>query len=355
MQVHAPAVIGLKKKSLYSSTEERIALKLAINAARGVDRTLPVIFGNRIIAWVRGKQFSDIVQVAPIADLNTMINAATVLGQKVSEPFCQISSQGLTVNAWYDYFPCGPGGGTYTGTALTARQFTDTSTGALAHGGNVSPAIKTLTSAWAMTNNVGGVLMLYDRVLAYEACTINGALQSMTNTLVAQRYATNVDIGLQIMCTTQTVPGAANNVSALIYTDQTGNTAQSAPVSSPVWTLNTTVVTPSNMIPAQAVLRYANGATSDILFLPLRAGDSGVQKIESFTTSASTTGTICFSLVHPIAYFPMPSAGVAGQYDLLRQLATLERIYDGAALYFAINASNSSSANIQGALDFVWA
>lgn len=354
MLAEAPALVGLPPKWLYTRSEEDRALKIATSAARGIEVPLPVLCGGRQIAWVRGRRDGRVdVWRCALNGLDQMISAATQSGQRLSQVYNKISAATLTASGWFDYYPVGPGGGTFTGAALTARQFTDTSAGAIPHGGSVSPSIKVITGGWGLIHNMGACILLYDRVLAYEACTINGALQNMTNTLTAQRYISTGQSGLQMMLTLQAAIGAARDLTALAYTDQAGNTGQAMPTGTTI-TMTSTATTPDTGTPARCIAQYAGGATSDVLFLPLAAGDSGVQKIESFTTNAATTGTILFALVHPIAYITTPNAALAGQYDFLRQLAVIERIYDGACLNLAVCATSTSNAAIVGALDFVW-
>ena len=356
MIVEAPALAGMSRKWLYSTADDKRALEIAITCARGVETWLPVIYGGRVLAWLRGRRGRTEVEVLRCAvnGLDQMINAATTLGQRLSQQYTKIAVTGLAALGWYDYYTVGPGGGTFTGTALTARRFTDLTTGAIPHGGNVSPAVKIITGAWGMAYNMGVCFLLYDRVLTYEACTISGGLQNMTNTLTAQRYISAGQPGLGILCTIQTQLNISPNISALKYTNQAGTTGQSVATAAAL-TLNSAAATPDNTTPARCAAQYAASTSNDVLFYPLAVGDSGAQKIESFTTSAAATGTICFTLAHPFAYFPSPGAALAGQYDFVRQLTVLERIYDGACLNFFVNATANNNATIMGALDFVWA
>lgn len=349
----APAIVGLRSKARYNRAAEERAVHLALRAVRGTGCTLPVMFGNRIIAWVRGHSHSPKVEL--IGSLNDIINATTVNGQWLSSPFCKIEGAlNLTTTKWYDLYPMGPCGGTYPGAAATAVQLSDLSPGAIPHGGNVSPALKTTTGGWLISNLTGGIFMLYDRVLDYQACPVTGVLQNMTNTLAAQRYISGGQQGLRIMPTAQTLFGGGANVSALVYTNQAGTASQTVPVS-PTLALDTTIaVNAGNSMPAQLAVDLGGTAAANVLFLPLAIGDTGVRSIASYTTSAAQTGKICFSLVHPIAFIVTQAGDLGGQADFLRQTAMCEQIFDGASLHLVHQSTIADSVTLQGAFDFVW-
>jgi hypothetical protein len=350
----APALIGLWPKSRFGPGDEDRAINAAIAAARSVDVPLPVVFGGKCLGFVQGSRDRRRVAVhlAPLG-LDNMINAISSLGQRLPAQFNKIANSNLAAGTWWDYYPVGPGAGTYTGAAFTAKTFDDTTAGSIAHGGNVSPQTKHLVSAAITVTNMGAALLLYDRVLAYEACTLTGALQNMTNVAIAARYVSTGQSGLKIMVTTQTAFGGVSNLSAVSYTNQAGTPGQAVPTGVAL-TFDTTAVAPTSVMPSQMAVRYAAAAAGDVLFLPLAAGDSGARAIASYTTSAAQTGTAIFALVRPLAFMATASANIGCQYDFVRQLATLERIYDGACLHFALNAATTMNATLMGELGFVW-
>jgi hypothetical protein len=353
----APALIGLLPKSRFGPSDETRAIKACIRAARGVDQRLPVIHGNKIVAWVEGSSWHRDVKVWMIGGIDQLINAATVNGQTLSQNFTFISSgASFNANEWWDLWPVG--GGDYSGTAFTSRQFTDTTAGAIPHGGNVSPKTKVITSAYIVDESTIGVYMLYDRVLSYEACDMTGALKNLTNSLAAQRYIGAGQPGLRIMSTVQ-LSLLSSNLTALSYTNQAGTAGQAMPTGTTIST-NTPPGSPVTGTTAAAMGWSWNGGVGPtwILLLPMATGDTGVQSIQSYTTSSlQASSPVAFVLVHPIAFIPTPAAGTGGQYDLVRQLPVLERIFDGACLSFAINMNTSGGSFVQpmGAVDFIWA
>ena len=71
--------------------------------------------------------------------------------------------------------------------------------------------------------------------------------------------------------------------------------------------------------------------------MPLQSGDAGIAEINTIQNSTSyVSGTYCVALVKEIARLPITTLGVAAERDLVNQLPSLPRIYDGAALYVAI-------------------
>lgn len=92
-------------------------------------------------------------------------------------------------------------------------------------------------------------------------------------------------------------------------------------------------------------------------FLPLAAGDSGIQSIQNFRLSASyVSGNLNLVLCRPLLALPVSTVGVAAERDLLNQLPSLPRVFDGANLSWikyagAITTTNTAYA---GHLDFGW-
>lgn len=350
MELQSPALIGLHPKSLfYTSTETKI-IKTVMQAAIGVPRKLPIIFNKKIIAWVQGAYNSNRVKIWANTGIDQIINAFTVDGQQYSSHFSSLNTSSTSsANKWYDMFPVGPNAGTYSGSARTARQFTDMDLGALPHGGNVSPKVKFMTGGYFIDQDAVDLVLIYDRVLTYDGCVPNTTTQTMTNTLAAQRYISAGQLGLCIMPTIQVGLSGGSNLAALTYVNQSGT---SHTVPSPTLMVGNTGTTASVSQPS--IIAFSLSSGSGPVFIPLAAGDAGVQSITSYSMSATVTGSICFALVHPIAWLACPATGQGAEYDFLRQIPACERIYDGACIDF-VQFSNSSFPLFTGALDFVWA
>lgn len=346
----SPAIIGLRSKTLYHPSAETKAINAVSRVVAGFNRRLPVLFGNRIIAWIEGA-YGNAVKVWATTGIDAIINAFTVNGQQYSSHFSSLNSNATNATTkWFDMFPVGPNGGLYNGTAFTARQCTDTDFGSIPHGGNVSPKVKMLTGGYFIDQQSTNIVLLYDRVLTYDSCTISTSVANMTNTLSAQRYIGGSQLGLCIMPTIQSALSGGSNLAALTYVNQSGT---SHTVPSPTLLQGNTGAVSAGVNQA-AMIAYSLSGGSGPVFLPLAAGDSGVQSITSFQMNATVTGSICFALVHPIAWLVGPATGQGAEYDFLRQVSACERIYDGACLDF-VQFGNGSFPEFTGALDFVWA
>lgn len=93
-------------------------------------------------------------------------------------------------------------------------------------------------------------------------------------------------------------------------------------------------------------------------FLPLAAGDSGVQRVENVTFSgvSAAAGSVCVVVCKPIASIPLPYGFVAAERDFMSQLPSLPQIKDRACLGFVLYLGAVSVAGTQwaGHLDFAW-
>ena len=76
------------------------------------------------------------------------------------------------------------------------------------------------------------------------------------------------------------------------------------------------------------------------------AGDAGIAEINTIQNSTSyVSGTYSVGLVKELARVPITTLGVAAERDLVNQLPSLPRIYDGAALFWLIGSSTTTPAN----------
>lgn len=353
----------------------------AIDAVRGIDRLLPVMHGRRVVGatfappwWLcatKPELFPDDVLFKPLdmsleqyrkwagfLSYDAIINAISTNGAFFPAKFSKGATTAPVANNWYDLWPVGgsPAAGAYAGAAFTAVQFSDATSGALYHAGNQSPSTKHLISMDARSTGGTPTLVLYDRVLTYEACTFNaGVNQAMTNTLAAQRYISAGQPGLKIITTCQTVFGAtASNFTQLQYTDQAGNTLQSMPVAA----FNAIIVSaaaPTATLGARVVSPSVTAATlPQGPFMPLAVGDGGVRLIANYTTSAANTGTMAFVLGAPLATIPIQVAGVTTLIDMVQQLIGLYRVFDGACLSFLAFFPAATASTFDGSVNVAW-
>jgi len=361
-----PAIHTRSKTRLGPLDEDRALLRAA-RMARGVDVPLPVIFGGRAIGIAQGfVDRPDVLIAKPRAGYRCAIGsyddaiAAASSGQKrevwVSK---RMSTGGVALN-WYDLWTVGgvSEGGAFGGSARVAVQKNGSTTGAFALGGNVDPDTRYLFYSQMLDSGFSPCdVMLYDRVLTYEACNFNAAQQSMTNGVAAQRYIGAGEGGLKAMVEVETTTNAtAANISELTYTDQDGNGSAAMPTTRTV-AIIVSATQGSYTLGARIIAPADSGAS--VLwgppFLPLASGDSGVRSVQTYTFSAAPTGTFCVALVRPLGYLIQHStSGRWHPVDAIQQIEGHPIVYDTACLSMLLFTSTNNTGGFIGNLGFVW-
>ena len=91
--------------------------------------------------------------------------------------------------------------------------------------------------------------------------------------------------------------------------------------------------------------------------MPLQSGDAGIRSIQSFTSSTSyVSGEYSIGLCKPLLTLPLTTIGVASERDLMNQVPSLPRVYDGANLQWLMysGANTPVSSSLAGHLDFAF-
>ena len=92
-------------------------------------------------------------------------------------------------------------------------------------------------------------------------------------------------------------------------------------------------------------------------FVPRAAGDAGIQLVEQFSYNVThTSGTTNVVLCRPLLTLPMTTIGVAAERDLVNQMASMPRIYDGACLVWLMYAGAATpvTSGFFGSIESVW-
>jgi len=386
VEAQAPALVGLPRKSRGGPSAEDRAWRAALLAGAGLDQApVPVFHGGQRLGWVfsdpwwmpgrgvwwrremPGERRRPTLDLAGFPTYES-VRKAQRQGKRFPFQFQKTATGTTTTGNWYDLWPVGgaPGAGAYGGTAHTAKPHDDTEAGAIWHDGNKSAETKHLSFFWGgLTDSSGAAgnsfttIILYDRVLTYEAGTITNANVVMTNTLPAARYlgtaGTATGDGLKPMVCVESLTGAtAANLTQFQYTDQDGNTLQSMPTTPTVATI-TAAATPTTTIGARIIAPCTAAATLVWgPFLPLAVGDCGVQLIDNRTFSANNTGTITWVLARPLAILPLPIAHDPTMMDTIIGVASGERILDGACLSMIAWGPAALPFTLTGGGEVVW-
>lgn len=380
LHAKSPHIVGLAPRSIYSEATEADAWLIAAHAHAGCIRAMPVIANRKIIgiiqgegvfsAWVRYIKFpkryrfswvdmrrriADL-EAMPFPDGNTIMDSLTN-GKNGFVYYAKTPSTTDVANTWLDMFPVAgvPAAGSIAGTAFTANNFTDASTGAMNHRGNVSTDTKHFLAIAAVASANTPWVTVYDRVLSYDQCTYNAAAnQALTNTNVAARYNSGAPGSLCFICV-NTVNGAtAANLTQFRYTNQAGTTLQAMPTTQTV-TFIPSGAAPTSTRGARVIIPSVSGQVVTLgPWVPLASGDSGMSLVHDYTTSAANTGTFSIVLAYPMVGIILPVATVPCERDTVYQMSELERIYDGACLSL-LNLQPATTANlVTGRLRFAW-
>lgn len=168
------------------------------------------------------------------------------------------------------------------------------------------------------------------------------------NTLLP-RYTDGAGVQAFFVNTNATPLGAATPNLSLGYTNS-GDTASRA----------TPTVLPIGKTAAANGLIIHSGTGSGKYgpFVPLQGGDMGIKSVETIQNSISyVSGEYAVVLCKPLLTLPMTTLGVASERDLMNQIPSLPRVYDGACLNWLLYSGAATPANspFYGHLDFGWA
>ena len=184
----------------------------------------------------------------------------------------------------------------------------------------------------------------------------DGGVGTHTMTVKPSRYTDGNGLRAYVVVTVQTGNPAGTPVvqSTTVYTNQAGTGSKTFGA-----TLNFT--TGATNIPQVSKIAHSGIAANNYgFFLPLAAGDTGIQSLQTFQLSTAyttaTTVTAAIVLVKPICTIPVVAASVAAERNLMTQLPSMPRIYDNACLNFIQFAGGATALNtaINGYIETAW-
>ena len=300
--------------------------------------------------------------MAGFSSLDDFINQATTNGKFWRTDWNKLTfgTTAHTAGTWYLLSQTGgnPAAssilGTGTNLAFQATNDTTATAAGIQHGGNVGggTGYKHIINASAFSasaTTMPAVLMLVDMLGFYPITTVTttGA-QTLNNTVTLPRYTDGA--GVQAILVPSTVMGAGTPTCTLTYTNSAGTASRTTPSSPALPLINTTS-------PVSQVAYSGTGAGKYGPFMPLANGDAGIRSVQSVNFSATmTSGVMNLILVKPLLTLPMTTIGVAAERDLLNQVPSLPKVYDGANLQWMLYAGAATpvSSPFYGHLDFAW-
>ena len=162
-------------------------------------------------------------------------------------------------------------------------------------------------------------IFLFDRVFAAGAYAFNANVTLASQPSYSGRVPDGTDYnGLQIWIEAVTAFTGLQSI-AVTYTNQAGTAGR------------TTGTIATGVAPT----------VGRALQLPLQAGDTGVQKIESVVSTVSTVGTFNVMVLRPLIMVRVPVVGFGDVYDLLR--TGMVQVFADSALYVLIAADSTAS------------
>ena len=185
-----------------------------------------------------------------------------------------------------------------------------------------------------------------------DAATYVATSDTGTGTHTATVYlgdrAPSHGAGVQAFLTPSVALGAGTPNIQLTYTNQAGVGSRATPTTLPI----------SNATAPIGQIEYSGtGAGKFGPFVPLQGSDSGIQKVDQFSYNVThTSGTTNIVLARPLLTLPMTTIGVAAERDLLNQMPSLPRVFDGACLTWLMYAGAATpvASAFYGHLDTAW-
>ena len=289
--------------------------------------------------------------MAGFSSFDDLINEMSTNGKFNRYDFTKTSAVTAGVGRWYDMSLQNglPVANPYTAetTNLKFRALTDTDGMGMWHGGNVSPDTKHIVNIGAFGNtatSVPSVLQLVDVLGYYPITTVTTTTaQTLNNAVTLPRYAAGAGVRAYIVA--RATCGAGTPTIQINYTNEKGVSGRVVPVT----------LTAVTTAAAGHIIHSDPTANHYGCFIPLANGDSGIKSIQTITLSATmTSGSIALVLCKPLTSLPITVLGVQSERNLLNQLPSLPRIYDGANLNFLLftGAAYAAGGSLSGYVEF---
>jgi hypothetical protein len=254
---------------------------------------------------------------------------------------------------WHEMLSGGGTGGAMvlTGTAGAGVACNAATPGALPIGPNVATDLRHLLSAMAITGGATltpATILLTDIIHMYRSCALVTTPTALTAhpvwTGTGDTRMTNAN-GVECSLVVTTAGTAGNGALTPTYVNQAGVTARVSPqaLQAPVATA------PSGCLYGQTNTAVTVGGP----YMPLVAGDSGVQQITSYAIGTGlTTGVGAFVLHRPICEIPLAAANVPNMLEWILG----DRIYDDACLgmFIQIGGAATAGQQVTGSFGTVW-
>lgn len=220
------------------------------------------------------------------------IVAAYEAGQNKYSYWRKVPSQTTGAGVWFDLSMStgNPLPNYYIGSPATATALARSTDGGLDHGPNVSPANKYFHRFMLMNQTATAVplpFIVCDYLMFYPFISQDAGDVALTTSIDLPRYPTGAGVQMMAVVTNSQAGGVTFNVT---YTNQDGTAGRVTP--------NITTTTQSVAGTLISTAQATAGCVGP--FLPLQAGDTGVQSVQTVTWNASDVGLMTLVLVKPM-------------------------------------------------------
>lgn len=231
----------------------------------------------------------------------------------------------------------------YTGTELGADVLQ--SQNGIWHGGNVSPKVKLLHSAFIGSFSASvtpATFMACDYLIFYSLIDMDSTdEQPLTNAITLPRYQSGDGVQMFLVATNPYVGGQTFTVN---YTDSQGLIQNTRPC------LTNTATSIGTILNAGVTGSNAGGA-----FIPLAQGSYGVRQANSITFQGPNGGLACLVLVKPYQTINTRDVTLYSEIDFIVEKRSPSIIKDGAYLNFLFQPNGSAAGvPIVGGVNTIW-
>lgn len=263
----------------------------------------------------------------PITTAGILRNS--VLNKRQGKDFTKASFTPEGAGTWHSMWSLAglPGAGATPATGNGAIP-TDATTGGMGFV-NAGGTDNNYIGYFSGSSTVQGTLVLYDR-LWHNSGIVGNIITTQSFTSTALTRFTNGE-GVELWGEFYSAMGAVASTLSVVYTDQAGNTGNTATYAAPA-----NAETVGQMVP-----------------FTLAVGDYGVRAVASatFSISRTTAGNMGLVLMKRIATIPLNTANRSATFDAIS--CGIREIPDDACLTFMVQCTAASATVIGGTLDLI--
>jgi hypothetical protein len=287
----------------------------------------------------------------PLNSVKQMVDAE-LAGQSSFATWRKTPTQTTGAGIWFDLSmsPGNPVPNYYAASPNIAIALAQSTDGGIYHGGNVNQLgfTKYLKTFGAMTTTATAIplqVLLCDYLMYYPFVDMSVTdYQPLTTNISLPRYPTGKNVKIMAVEVAGQL-GVGNPQFQVTYTNQDGVEGRiSQPVACNTQVVNGTIITSA-----------PNNNFGGSPFIPLQAGDTGVQKIDGVQFFTADIGLISLALVQVLEDHTIRTIDAPAERNCLTDFSSMPTIADDAYLNLIVLPNGTlSAAPIHGYLQTLW-